>query len=319
MKHKNMEKAVSILKNEKGPVAIFFDDDCDGVSSAAIAIAYFKSKKIPFKAFTGKLDAKTFAAFGRKKRFSLHMFLDYPVDQYKDFLKPFVGKKTVILDHHPVINDLNKMGFVYVNPRFSDPKIYYCTTHIAHDVFSAAGLKGNDWIKKTGMIGDREVKGSEIEELSTETVNAYVSTKPLTEHVKLAESMSYFKGFDDFVYNSKNVKIRESYLKELERQVLKFEKENLNEVVVFEIKSKYSLTPTLATRLFDMYPNKTIILYSKKPKGWSFSGRSRNFDMGKAFRQASKDIGKGGGHQVAAGAFVSDKKKFIQELRKILT
>jgi len=68
-----------------------------------------------------------------------------------------------------------------------------------------------------------------------------------------------------------------------------------------------------------MYPKRTLILYRKRPGNmWSISGRSHKYDIGAALKKASEGIGTGGGHPVAAGAYVNDFKLFKKRLLEIL-
>jgi nanoRNase/pAp phosphatase (c-di-AMP/oligoRNAs hydrolase) len=67
-----------------------------------------------------------------------------------------------------------------------------------------------------------------------------------------------------------------------------------------------------------MYPKKTLILYTKSGSIWKISGRSRKHDVGELFKKATKDIGTGGGHPVAAGADVNDIVLFKKRIMKLI-
>jgi len=66
----------------------------------------------------------------------------------------------------------------------------------------------------------------------------------------------------------------------------------------------------ISSRIVDH--RKPIIALSKDENGWKVSGRAtlelleRGINIGLAMREASKGIGEGGGHDVAAGAFIPD-------------
>jgi nanoRNase/pAp phosphatase (c-di-AMP/oligoRNAs hydrolase) len=51
---------------------------------------------------------------------------------------------------------------------------------------------------------------------------------------------------------------------------------------------------------------------------WGVSGRSHKYDIGAAMKKAAEGIGTGGGHPVAAGAYVNDFKLFKKRLLEIL-
>ncbi|MBR9680615.1 MAG: DHH family phosphoesterase [Candidatus Altiarchaeota archaeon] len=76
----------------------------------------------------------------------------------------------------------------------------------------------------------------------------------------------------------------------------------------------------LSSRVVDH--RKPIIALSKDKEGWKVSGRGtlelldKGINIGLAMREASKGIGEGGGHDVAAGAFVPDDhiKVFLNRL-----
>ncbi|MBR9689429.1 MAG: DHH family phosphoesterase [Candidatus Altiarchaeota archaeon] len=70
---------------------------------------------------------------------------------------------------------------------------------------------------------------------------------------------------------------------------------------------------------------KPIIALSRDEEGWKVSGRGtlelvdKGLNIGLAMREASEGFGEGGGHDVAAGAFVSDKDidKFLKRLNVV--
>ncbi|MEM5814221.1 MAG: DHH family phosphoesterase, partial [Candidatus Aenigmatarchaeota archaeon] len=101
--------------------------------------------------------------------------------------------------------------------------------------------------------------------------------------------------------------------------IAKYEIEAAGEITFFEVKSRYGISGLLNTKLFDLYPKRTLILYRKKPGGmWSVSARSHKYDVGAAMKKAAEGLGTGGGHPVAAGAYVKDFKLFKKRLLELL-
>jgi len=311
------KEAVNFLKNIKGKVAIFFDGDADGTCSAAIILAYLRGKNVKVEARTGERDIVTFGRFAAVEA-DHYIFLDYAgLDEAPERLSGFKGKSVLIVDHHPINRDLNKEGYIFINPRFTDPNLYYCTTHLVYDLTKTAGLKGFEWLMHIGAIGDHEIEGTEDEREGTELVYAVQATKK-DDLEKLARFLSQCKKLDDFLYKDKYISLKETVQKEITKQISLFEISSSGDPVFFELKSGLSITGILSTKLSDLYPKKSVIIYSKKRDGWGVSGRSLKFDMGKAFKEAAKELGGGGGHKEAAGAFVTDMEQFKSRLMKVL-
>jgi len=314
-----VSEAAAFLKNAKGKVGIFFDDDTDGTCGAALVTAYLKLQDVKPQLFTGVLNQATFSAFASEE-LDHWIFIDFAIDQYSDWIAPLKGKSVLIIDHHPVINDLNKDGFLYLNPRIDQPDLYYCSTHIAFDVAHAAGLENMEWLSRIGQVGDHEIKGTEEEMQATSMIDAVVSMKERDDLIKVANFLSEAESLKQFLTEQRYLKLRDEFEEEMERQVMLYELEATGDVTFFQVKSRFSLISMLSTRLFDMYPNRVIILYKQKPEGWSISGRGNRIDLGKAFREATEGIGQGGGHPVAAGAYVTDFERFkgrlLQKLKR---
>ncbi|MFQ6009786.1 MAG: DHH family phosphoesterase, partial [Candidatus Aenigmatarchaeota archaeon] len=155
-----MKDAVGFLKSIEGSAGIFFHADCDGSCSAALVLALLKNRGLRPKVLAGELDEEFFEAFAKQKVGSV-IFLDLAVDQYPELLGPFRKRKVLVIDHHVIHNDLNKMGFIHINPRFKNPELYTSASLVTFDICSKAGLKSRKWIAKLGAVGDRAIKGTE--------------------------------------------------------------------------------------------------------------------------------------------------------------
>jgi single-stranded DNA-specific DHH superfamily exonuclease len=307
-----MDERIKFVRSLKGNVAIFFDQDCDGTCSAAIFYAYCRQLGVKAKAYVGNIDEKSFKRFAKKK-FNAAVILDFGVSQYPEYLKDFRGKRVMIVDHHKVVEDLNNIGFLFINPRLEDPNTYVSTTHISFDICKEAELKGLEWVARVGMVGDYEVEGTKTEREATDIIAA-VSILRRNDLEKLVEFLSKTKRIEDFVYNTKYQKMRIKLNKEVEKQIKAFEREDFGDIAFFQLKSKYGITSIVATNLFDKYPYKTIVVYTKRGNFYKFSARSKKIDLAECFRRITQGIGKGGGHPVAAGGMI--QAKYLKEFKK---
>lgn len=294
-----MKKAIEFLEKIKS-ANIYFHNDTDGCSTAALMHALFKQKGIKSKLFSGDIDEEDFRNFAEEKN-EYYIFLDFAIDQYPEFLKPFKKEKVIIIDHHPVSNNLNKLGFVHINPRIEKPDLYVSASQVCFEICKKLGLKNFEWLMRLGAVGDRALKGNKEEIEAAEMVDAIKVMKKEKGLIKLAKFLSTCKDLDDLLYKEEYLKLREKYEKELKEQIKRFEI-YMNEITFFEVKAKYGLTSSLSSRLLDKYPNKTIITYSKSDGFYKFSGRSKKFDVGGIFKKASEGLGRGGGHPKAGAA-----------------
>lgn len=312
------KSAVGFMKNLKGKICIFHDDDADGTCAAALVLALLDQQGKSAQNFAGDIDEGRFKKFAREEC-DTAIFIDFPLADHPDFLKFFSAKKILVLDHHMPTRDLNSKNIIYLNPRFKKKDLYYCSTHLAFDVCKAAGLEGFEWLMRVGAVGDGEIEGTEEENEAIDVIHAIQAMKKEEGMQKLAADLSETKRQEDFIYSPRYQKMKNILKKEIDRQVNLFDLEMpARGIHFFEIKSSYSITSILANTLFDMYPSRTIILYTKKQGAWNASGRSHKFDLNAAFKTASKGIGSGGGHPVAAGARVSDFKIFRKRLLEVL-
>ncbi|MBU5557966.1 MAG: hypothetical protein KQA33_02755 [Candidatus Aenigmarchaeota archaeon] len=309
-------EAVKFLKNVSGKVGIFFHDDADGVCSAALVLRFLRQRKIKPVLGTGDIDEDAFKLFAQEP-VDAAIFLDYALSQYPEFLGPWKGKPVLIVDHHPVINDLNKLGFLFINPRLDNKNVYISASQIVQKICKKAGLKGGEWIAHIGAVGDKAMKGSRDEETAAAMMDAVKAIEHEAGLVNLAGVIAGMEKMENLIYNTKYQKIYEKYKVELERQVEKFKAVEQSSIVWYEVKSNYSITSSLATHLFDIYPDKTLLIYSCDNHWCKVAGRSNRFDIGNLFRIAVAGIGKGGGHPVAAGAKIPANK--LETFRKNLT
>lgn len=314
----NIQKAVDFLKNLEGYTIIFHHDDADGCCSAALIIAFIKKMGIKYEVYCGDIDKSSFEKFatiGGKN----YIFLDLSVDNYPEWIEPFRNTNCLIIDHHPVINDLNERGFIYVNPRLDDPDIYISCSEVCLKICKELGMKGLEWLSRIGAAGDRSIEGNEEEKAAAAIVSSIKAIEGREALSKLAKFLASSKKIEDLIENPEYIELKNRIEKEIQNQIEKFEIEGIRDINVFEIKANYSIMALVANRIFDLYPDKTVILYRKGEGKIKFTARSPNFDMGKILREAAKGLGTGGGHPRAAGAKIRERDldKFLKRIRDL--
>ncbi|MBR9682266.1 MAG: DHH family phosphoesterase [Candidatus Aenigmarchaeota archaeon] len=312
------DKAVDFLRKIDGNVGIFFHDDTDGACSAALINSLLKQRGVRTTLATGPIDKESFKSF-KWIKVDYIVFTDLAIDQYPDWLEMFDKEKIIIIDHHPIHNDLNKMGYLYVNSRLTEPDKYISASQICLDICKKAGLEGKEWIGKVGAVGDRALEGTPEEEKVAEIISANKSIRGPDSLIKIAKFMTTANSMDDIMYTTEYQKPLELMEGELERQITNFERNEIEDINFFEFRGNYSILSVLSSSLFDKYPNKTIIVYRINEGYIKISGRSPNHDLGTIFAKATEGIGNGGGHPKAAGAKIKEKdfekfKKRVMEL-----
>lgn len=314
-----MRRAIEFLKNISNKVSIYIHDDTDGVCSGALLLALLNQKNIRPKLFCGDIEEETFRMHESKPKNII--FLDFAIDQYPEFLEKFKEKNVLIIDHHPIFNDLNKMGFIHINPRFKDPKKYVSAASICFKICRKAGLENFEWLKRLGNVGDHVISGNKQEREADEIICAVKAVKGSKALLKVTKVLSRIKKIEDFLYRGIYQKIKNEFEKEIEKQIKNFEKFEIKDVNFFELKSKYNILSYLAGVLLDIYPDKTIILYRHRDSVCNVSGRSKKYNLGEIFKKASEGIGRGGGHPIAAGARIrsSDINKFKKRVLKLIS
>lgn len=313
------QAGAKFLKECKDNVGILFDNDGDGVTSAAILLAYFKQKKIKAKIVCGDIGKNHFDAFGKMK-FDHYITCDLGVGQNPEYLEELVGKHVMILDHHTVNVNLNASGFLFVNPRIEKPKAYISTAHIAYDICKLAGLKGFKWISRIGMASDREIKGIKDELEGADMIAAVGNYKGFNGLESVVSSLARAKNIDEFIYNEKWRTILNKFRDEVEKQVALVELQGLRDITFFEVDGRSRVFSEVSTVLLDRYPKKTFVIYKKRHGLYKISGRSYKYNLAKIFRDSTKGIGNGGGHPVAAGAHVPPEhfRTFMNRVKKLL-
>jgi len=308
-------KPEDFLKNASGKVAVFMHDDGDGACCGALALLVLKKFNVKPELFIAEHGEVSAAEL---KRWDTIIVLDFTIDHYPELVDAMKGKSVLVVDHHAIKQDLNKLGFIHVNPRFKNPKKYISATEVFYKICVKAGLKGHEWISRLGGVSDNSLDGSEAEVRAAARIAALKSVKVKDSTIKVAKLLAGATSLDEVLYNPIFDKAEETIEKEIGKQIALFEVSTSGPIRFFQIRSKYSIMASTVNRLFDMYPGLTLVVFKQFEDRWKISGRSRKNDLSKAFAEASAGIGVGGGHPTAAGATVSDIEQFKSRLLRIL-
>jgi len=308
-----MEKAVKFLKNMDGNVGIIHDTDGDGVCSAALIVAYLKSHNIKFEIFPAEYEKSVFDNIATKN-LENYIILDFGLSQSYDLLENFKKKNVLIIDHHVIERDLNKDGFVFVNPRLKNPNSYISTTSLSYKICKKAGLKDLNWLKRIGDVADAVINGSKKEREASDIIFAVKAMKGKEALIDVVNFLSETKGLEEFIYNKNYRDNLIEFRKELEKEIDRFEKEGEKDIAFFKLATKRNITPSVANYLFTKYPKKTIFVLRKDDGYYNISGRSHEYNLANILNVATKGIGRGGGHPVAAGGKI--KAKYLKVFEK---
>ena len=328
--------------------------DVDGTCSAAIIKKFLDFDVIAIR--DPRLDEKLMKELVKKKPDAI-LFLDVAIDRYKDEFK-FLQKQLpncnmVLLDHHPISNDLNKIGILHINPRFQDAESYVPTSRMAFDLMKSFGYKTDDsmWISAIGVISDyghktnpdfmeksnklypRLLKGKDIFDTklgkASKTMYAAIILKGDYGVKYVTDVLLNAKSFSDFESSKEINGWSATVEKEIKLVMDDFEKkkEIVQHIVFYELKTELGLTSIIANIISEKYPDKVIIIYKRAEKETKISTRSQKsiearskkpVDLSVVIPKAVEGIGTGGGHPQSSGAIVSDFSLFKKRLVKLV-
>jgi single-stranded DNA-specific DHH superfamily exonuclease len=192
------------------------------------------------------------------------------------------------------------------------------------------------WIAATGVIADHGEEDCK-DLLDGFTKKSIATLTILSEAIAAAKAVNRINGireaFDIFVkanepkevFNSPLIRYVDIFKQELERLESDF-RENATffsktNAILYEVRSKYQITSSLANSIADKRSDEVIILLRcgkmLKVSARCMSGR---VDVAKLLHDLVKNIGVGGGHEKAAGAAVPARhaEEFMQRLHEKL-
>ncbi|MBN2043070.1 MAG: DHH family phosphoesterase [Candidatus Aenigmarchaeota archaeon] len=328
--------------NTEGKRILVYHRDADGVCSASLLLKFFPDfEAIPRE---GPIIDSKFMKEITGMNPGMLLFLDIPIDQewkkVKKIRDSVPGIKIMVLDHHLMEKDLNKLGMLHINPRFDAPDIYCPASYCIYKLFKKMGLDVEPfiWISVIGIIGDYgfEDCGDVLQECvkrypefnhgkdikknglatAAEMISAAITLKG-GEGAKLGlEALVKSEKIEDFYHSRTFRRYREIVQREIERITKDFEvnKEifGKEKVIFYQISSKLNITSIMATVFTERYEDYAIIVRKHSDQGWKISLRCQKgwVNVGDLAKDCSKGIGSGGGHPKSAGALVKDWDKF---------
>jgi len=354
-----LEKAVDFIRNCKGKTVLVYDTDGDGIGAAVIIAKILKRlfNKFPVAIpnshdenyITGKLYKEIL-----KQKHKFIITVDMPVDQELDFiLKLAKTSKILIIDHHQLHNDLNKVeNIIHINPIFLKikmPPYKYCVSKIAYDICSKIiNIKDLDWLAGVGIINDS--CGEEWKVFLDEIYKKHSSLKgkePYSFNSKfgyisrLISSGYYFgKKYRGLGYkvcleasspiellkaktplSKKLKKLYEKVETEIKTVMKNWKKDaeiiENKKLIFLKLKTKMLIQSPISTKISLEKPDYTIIVIntSKEKAYISLRRRDGKIDCGKLASTAVKGLknASGGGHIPAAGANIL--KKDLEEFK----
>jgi len=347
-----MKNQINQLLATKGRKLLFFHQDADGVSSAALILRVYPD--FEYHAREGPQVEEKFAKWVVEKKPELVVFLDMPMDQEHESIERLANAlpetRFVIIDHHIPEKDMNREQIIHYNPRFKDPKAYKPTSYIVYRILEDSHkMEELMWIAALGVIGDYAMKErkdflGECKKRFPQLVDTEISEKifesKLGEATKLISSAITLKGLKGAKYALKT--LAEAYgfewfarderlqewhsivLKEIEKEVKQFEKEKerASNVLIYSTESRMNIVSVVSSILARHYPDRIILLSKKSESGWKLSLRYQNseINLGQVTKESCRGNGIGGGHEKAAGALVKDfgkfREAFLERLKK---
>ncbi len=330
-----------------GKKLLLYHNDPDGIASAMLLLKYFPDfETIPRK---GPMIRDDFIDELIRKEPKLVIFMDLPVDQESRKINRLLkrtGCRIMILDHHIYEKNMDSRDVLHMNPRFRKKDAYIPAAYMVYRILEKMGLdiKKWCWVAAMGVIGDYTLK--DCMDIFKECKKEYpylLDKEPLksklseaSDIISYAVTMKGLKGagealkmlmksldYDEFMKNKNLQKWKGEMEREFDFVIKDAEKEECPEVglLIYRIKSRFSLTSLIATHFSEKYPNKIIIVKKVSGDVWKLCLRDQSgrVNLGEMVKKCVKGIGSGGGHEKAAGVMTTDwnrfKKRFISLLK----
>ncbi|MEM5868337.1 MAG: DHHA1 domain-containing protein [Candidatus Aenigmatarchaeota archaeon] len=341
---KNLEikekMAIEFLRNikEKDIITTIFHNDTDGICSCVLINKFLKERiGKPSDIIISQPMPLTKTLIQRIKLSipTKIIVLDLAIDQEKNLCRRLEGiSETLVIDHHQITNMINFKKIIYYNPLI-EKDVYQSASYLTYKLCSKIiDMKNYLWISLIGIAGDYNINDSL--DLIEEGKNIYSDL--LQEDGEKSFINSIFGRASDMITamrashisSEKIAKIIESmesiveinqrrdmieYYEKVQSEVagiLASVKSNaeINENILFyEIKSKYNLRSVISTKLSELYTNKIIFVWevSRNKVKFSVRNKNNNIDLAKLLKEVSKDFRTAitGGHKLAAGGSIS--------------
>lgn len=322
---------VPLLK-KKGKKTLFYHQDGDGVSSAALVLKFFSGFHTGVR--ENPQIENGFVERIVKNHPDVLLFLDLSVDQEWKQMKKIgnhVDGDIVVIDHHIPERDLKDEGMVHINPRFERKEVYIPTSYIIYrELMKEFGqssekkrrkrLQDYMWLASVGVVSDyafRECRDFLLEckqkhpELIQTEITEEIFQSELGKICQLISSAITLQGpkgaefcLETMVESEKWRSFRENRKlnlwnqkvgNEINRLEREFEEKRRiqKNVLIFEVESELNVTSMLASILARKNPDHVILLRKRSKDGWKVSIRSQK--SGRDLGELVKQSAKGMG------------------------
>lgn len=310
--------------------SLVYHGDADGVCSAVL-MSKFLGNKVQMSSPNDSHGIYiTEELMEQINLFPFKVFVDLAVNQW-DYKK--IKEKVLVIDHHSTREDLNREGFVYINPRLDNPKIYLPASYLVYELLRSIDKKMERyaWIAAVGVIGDKgdvsKIEFKErIEDLTflAEVIEASKGVYGYRGIVKAYEIFLEAEKPKD-VLDSKLTKTHQQFQKEIDKTMIdfKYHSEYFPEknAYLYRVYSKYKISSVISTKLSEEKPDAAFFIYTGG-KVLSLSSRCQTsrINLAELLSRLSEGLGSGGGHPPAAAANISQEnaEKFMERLRNYL-
>jgi len=335
---------------------LLFHIDTDGVCSGVLINAFMErlGKEMEFSLAINPSFSKQVLEKIKNSPSDTAIFVDLSVDSSIEKIEEIASKKKVIImDHHAITNNLNKIRNCYhFNPLLEGNEEYYPASIYIFNLLNKEFpnfIEDLDWIASVGLIGDGAfniykdfvkktlkkyklafnkdpylTKFGEFDKLVS-SGRVYNGAKGAMKAFKILSSNLTIKEFE------KNSDILKNWMKkvdaEIEKQLKQFkkEKEIFKDIYFFQIHSKMNIGSPISSLLGSKYKHKTIIIYENRGNIMKF--HLRRTDGKQNLSKLAKEIVNGfeqsaaGGHVKAAGGHVLEKDWEIvkERMKEVLT
>ncbi len=329
---KSKVAAIQQLLNLGG--VLCYHRDADGCTSAAQLLRTFKGFE-PYALESPALEKgvrdKIIAA-----KPPLAVFVDLAIDhdwRALAALRKAAGCRMLLIDHHPIVKDLNSRAVLHFNSHFTT-NTYLPASYL---VWRVLGSRPADaWLAAIGTYADYGSK--ECPDVIRAAARAGASWDDVVAGAELVTSAITAKGNEgakralkllgradscaSFSRDPKLQQWRAAVNEELARLLALAERLPVTDGLrIATIESKLNLVSLVSTILAERHPEEVLVVRKKNQKGeWKLSLRNQagRVDVGQLARAAARGIGRGGGHAKAAGALVTDWDIFEKRFRGLL-
>ncbi len=356
--YSKIEKIRELIIHSK-KIALIFDLDTDGVCSAKIVFEAINRMQKDIDDFfpspSGNINDEPLINGLKNSNPDLLIIVDDELRKDSFIAKNF-NFNILVIDHHSIQDLPDKENIHYYNPKIFGDESYVPASKYCFDIFSKiVDINDLDWVACVGIIAD---SGAVHHKDFIKKVFSKYGEEPKIDKDYLSDS--FFGYLGDIINSGKIAKgndgsllalkvLRDSsspkdlleksfelrnlcdeinlYLKEV-CEDFEAKKEEYKELDLFfySFNPKYKIGSVLSTIVSFKHPNKTVVIFSKKPKIVSISYRRQDklVDMNALARESIKGLKSagGGGHIPAAGGHVQFrdlnmvKRNIISYLKK---